>query len=49
MIIRLMKDDELRKKMGENAKAVVEKYSEEKVMSKWIKLYEEAVAYKSRS
>lgn len=48
-MIRLMKDDELRKKMGENAKAVVEKYSEEKVMSKWMKLYEETVAYKSRS
>lgn len=48
-MITLMKDDELRKRMGENAKAVVEKYSEEKVMSKWMKLYEEVVAYKSRS
>lgn len=46
-MIRLMKDDELRKRMGESAKAVVEKYSEEKVMSKWMKLYEEAVADKS--
>ena len=48
-MIRLMKDEELRKRMGENAKKVVETYSEEKVMSKWIKLYEETVAYKSRS
>ena len=48
-MIKLMKDDELRKIMGENAKAVVEKYSEEKVMSKWMKLYEETIAYKSRS
>lgn len=48
-LVSLMKDDDLRKRMGETAKAVVEKYSEEKVMSKWIKLYEEAVAYKSRS
>lgn len=46
-MIRLMKDDELRKRMGENAKRVVETYSEEKVMSKWIKLYEETVADKS--
>lgn len=48
-MISLMKDEELRKRMGENAKRVVETYSEEKVMSKWIKLYEETVAYKSRS
>lgn len=48
-MIRLMKDEELRKRMGENAKKVVETYSEEKVMSKWIKLYEETIAYKSRS
>lgn len=46
-LVGLMKDDELRKRMGENAKAVVEKYSEEKVMSKWMKLYEEAIADKS--
>ena len=46
-MIRLMKDEELRKRMGENAKRVVETYSEEKVMSKWMKLYEEAVADKS--
>lgn len=40
-IIRLMKDDELRKSMGESAKKVVEKYSEEKVMEKWVNLFEE--------
>lgn len=48
-LVSLMKDDELRKKMGENAKKVVDTYSEEKVMSKWMELYEEAIAYKSRS
>ena len=46
-VVSLMKDDGVRKKMGENAKKVVETYSEEKVMSKWMKLYEEAVAGKS--
>ena len=48
-IVKLMKDDELRKRMGENAKRVVERYSEEKVMNKWVNLYEETIAYKSRS
>lgn len=43
-MIRLMKDEELRKRMGENAKKVVETYSEEKVMRKWVSLYEEIVA-----
>lgn len=43
-MMRLMGDDELRKRMGEEAKKVVETYSEEKVMSKWMKLYEEVVA-----
>jgi glycosyltransferase involved in cell wall biosynthesis len=46
-IVKLMKDDELRKRMGENAKKVVERYSEEKVMNKWVNLYEEAIADKS--
>lgn len=46
-LVRLMKDDELRKRMGENAKKVVETYSEEKVMNKWVNLYEEAIADKS--
>ena len=48
-IVKLMKDDELRKRLGENAKRVVERYSEEKVMNKWVNLYEETIAYKSRS
>jgi glycosyltransferase involved in cell wall biosynthesis len=46
-IVKLMKDDELRKRMGESAKKVVERYSEEKVMNKWVNLYEEAIADKS--
>lgn len=43
-MIRLMKDEELRKRMGENAKRVVETYSEERVMAKWLQLYEETIA-----
>ena len=46
-LVKLMKNDELRKRMGENAKKVVERYSEEKVMNKWVNLYEEAIADKS--
>ena len=44
-IVSLMKDEELRKKMGENAKRVVETFSEERVMNKWIEMYEETIAY----
>lgn len=40
-MVGLMKDDELRRKMGENAKRVVETYSEEKVMGQWVDLFEE--------
>lgn len=40
-IVKLMKDEELRKRMGENAKRVVETYSEERVMRMWEDLYEE--------
>ena len=40
-IVKLMKDEELRKRMGENAKRVVETYSEERVMGLWEDLYEE--------
>lgn len=43
-MVRLMKDDALRQKMGEEAKKVVETFSEAKVMSKWMDLYEEAIA-----
>ena len=44
-MVRLMRDEELRKRMGENAKKVVETFSEEKVMNKWVRLYEETIAY----
>lgn len=38
-LMRLMNADELRQKMGEKARLVVDRYSEEKVMSKWQELY----------
>ena len=38
-LMRLMNADELRQKMGENARLVVDRYSEEKVMNKWLELY----------
>ena len=40
-IVKLMKDEELRKRMGESAKRVVETYSEERVMGLWEELFEE--------
>lgn len=40
-MMTLMEDEELRKRMGENAKGVVETYSEERVMRMWEDLYEE--------
>ena len=43
-MVTLMKDDELRKRMGEEAKKVVETFSEAKVMDKWVRLYEETIA-----
>ena len=43
-IVTLVRDDELRKRMGENAKKVVETFSEAKVMDKWVRLYEETIA-----
>lgn len=46
-MMTLMRDDELRRKMGENAKRVVETFSEAKVMDKWVRLYEETIADKS--
>lgn len=39
-MIRVMQDDNLRKEMGMNARKVVEKYSEEKVMKKWVEVFE---------
>lgn len=44
VIVRLMKEETLRKRMGENAKRVVKTYSEERVMGQWINLYEETIA-----
>ena len=43
-MMTLMRDDELRKRMGEEAKKVVETFSEAKVMDKWVRLYEETIA-----
>ena len=40
-MMTLMEDEELRKRMGKNAKRVVETYSEERVMRLWVSLYEE--------
>ena len=40
-MMALMSDKELRQKMGENAKKVVEIYSESRVMSMWVELFEE--------
>lgn len=38
-MISMMSDDAARKRMGENAKKVVETYSEEVVMKQWIELF----------
>lgn len=38
-MISMMRDDAARKRMGENAKKVVETYSEEVVMKQWIELF----------
>ena len=43
-MMTLMRDDELMKRMGEEAKKVVETFSEAKVMDKWVRLYEETIA-----
>ena len=47
-MVRLMRDDELRKRMGENAKKVVEKYSEDRVMGLWVNLYGEISRLRSK-
>ena len=47
-MVRLMKDGDLRKRMGENAKKVVEKYSEDRVMGLWVNLYEEISRLRSK-
>jgi hypothetical protein len=38
----------LRTRMGENAKKVVEKYSEDRVMGLWVNLYEEISRLRSK-
>ncbi len=40
-MMRLMGDEELRGRMSEEARKVVEEYSEERVMEKWVNLFEE--------
>lgn len=40
-MMTLMREEKLRKRMGENAKKVVETYSEERVMRMWMELFEE--------
>ena len=47
-MVRLMKADDLRKRMGENARKVVEKYSEDRVMGLWVNLYEEISRLRSK-
>ena len=47
-MVRLIKDDDLRKRMGEDAKKVVEKYSEDRVMGLWVNLYEEISRLRSK-
>lgn len=39
----LMRDDTLRRKMGDEAQRIREKFSEEKVMGSWIELFEDLV------
>ncbi len=39
-MMRLMEDEELRGRMSEGARKVVERYSEEVVMEKWVELFE---------
>ena len=47
-IVKLMKDEELRKRMGESAKRVVETYSEDRVMGLWVNLFEEISRLRSK-
>ena len=42
-MMRLMKDEGLRKRMSEEAKKVVDTYSEETVMKQWTKLFESLI------
>ncbi len=47
-IIRLIQDDELRKKMGKRAKELSVRFSEESVMQRWTKLFTELIAKKKK-
>ena len=42
-LMRLMDDKKLRQEMGQNARLVVERYSEERVMGKWQELYKKLI------
>ena len=42
-MMRLMEDESMRKRMSEEAKKVVDTYSEETVMKQWTKLFESLV------
>lgn len=43
-MMALMRDDTLRRKMGDEAQRIREKFSEEKVMGSWIELFEDLVS-----
>lgn len=47
-MMTLMGNDELRRRMGENAKKVVEIYSEDRVMGLWVNLFEEISRLRSK-
>lgn len=40
-MMEVMADDDYRKMLSENAKAVVDTYSEQAVMARWLHLFEE--------
>ena len=42
-LMRLMDDKKLRQEVGQNARLVVERYSEERVMGKWQELYKKLI------
>ena len=42
-MMHLMADEQLRQRMSSEARKVVETYSEEVVMRKWVELFEEVV------
>lgn len=42
-MMTMMRDGELRRRMGENAKKVIDIYSEGRVMGMWVRLFEELV------